>query len=53
MNRIKSDQIRPNQTKSDEKMDQPGSRRKPLDQDWRGRASISVARVGCGEMLNG
>src|SRR5713101_5135290 len=26
---------------------------KPLDQDWRGRTSIWVTRVGWGEMLNG
>ncbi len=30
-----------------------GLRLKPLDQDWRGRNSISVGRVGCGEMLDG
>jgi hypothetical protein len=30
-----------------------GLRGKPLDQSWRRRTSISVARVGCGEMLNG
>ena len=30
-----------------------GLRLKPLDQDWRGRTSISVGGVGCGEMLNG
>src|SRR6266852_5289808 len=26
---------------------------KPLDQDWRGRTSMSAERVGCAEMLNG
>src|SRR5258708_361993 len=36
----KSNQIRPKKTV------QPGSRRRPLDQHWRGRTSISVARVG-------
>ena|SRR2546422_4340595 len=30
-----------------------GLRLKPLDQSWRGRTSILVTRVGCGEMLNG
>src|SRR6266481_1223987 len=30
--RIKSEQIRPNQTKSDQKRSQRGSRRRPLDQ---------------------
>src|SRR5258708_20701306 len=30
-----------------------GPRLKPLDQNWRGSASISVARFGCGAILNG
>src|SRR6266852_6276344 len=30
-----------------------GLRRKPSEQDWRGRGSIWVARAACGEMLNG
>src|SRR5713101_10048440 len=30
-----------------------GPRLKPLDQNWRGSTSISVARFGCGAMLNG
>ena len=30
-----------------------GLRCKPLDQDWRGRNSIWVEGVGCGERLNG
>src|SRR5258708_20082760 len=47
---ITSDQIKPNPTK---RTVQPGSRLRPLDQNWRGRTSISVERVGCGEMLNG
>jgi len=52
-----SNQIRPNQTKSDQirpkKTVRPGSRRRPLGQNWRERASISVACVGCGEMPAG
>src|SRR5713101_1241405 len=46
-NPTKSNQIRPKETV------QPGSRRRQLNQNWRGRASTSVERVGCGEMLNG
>ena len=30
-----------------------GPRPKPLDQNWRGSTSISVARFGCGAILNG
>ncbi len=47
---ITSDQIRPNPT---EKTVRPRSRRRPLDQNWRGRTSIWIEFVGCGEMLNG
>src|SRR6266851_218496 len=50
VNRIKSDQIKPNPTK---KNGQPGSRRGPLDQNWRGRTSMSVERVACRQMPNG
>jgi hypothetical protein len=50
VNRIKSDQIKPNPTK---KSVQPGSRRGPLDQNWRGRNSIWVERVGCEEVVTG
>ncbi len=48
--RIKSDHIKPNPTK---KTEPPGSRRGPLDQNWRGRASIWVELVGGEEVLNG
>jgi hypothetical protein len=40
--------IKVNQTKSDQI--KPTNQIKPA---WRGRTSISVGRVGCGEMLNG
>jgi hypothetical protein len=50
LNPTKSDQIKPNPAK---KTMQPRSRRRPFDQNWRGRASTSAERVGCGEMRNG
>ncbi len=46
-NPTKSNQIQP------KKMDQPGSRRGPLDQNWHGRTSIWVERVGYEEVVTG